>query len=346
MEFSECRQKVFQDLVSVVDREVAPSKVFLLLGGIRAGIYQYNAKGLPFFIPSGVEMMHYPAILGRFELDYNKISIDKVIKNCKRDSHYLDKKILILLFLDSILENCKKTNFEDNIFGDSQLTIKGLDFKQNRVILNHENTKHYWVDIDVFREIESRKKISMTNQLCIYELDREEIRQNQYFVSYIGTSSEELLRSCSQQFMKERKIRITDNCIRYDGNLAYHFMEKSLLGLLNEYKGCQDDDRKKKIESYVRGMMLQYKRFATVGSEGNYRNEFAHILFNMGTGYAEVAQAWKTISMMWIQMTLEITKLLAQRENVMEEILNCMIKFHKEIAKIELEQMKVLEEIM
>ncbi len=346
MEFAECRQKVFQDLVSVVDEHVDPSQVFLLLGGIRAGIYQYTAKGLPFFIPSGIEMIHYPAILERHGIAYRKVSIDSVLANCKKDSDYMQKKMFIMLFLDSILESAGQNYMQDNMFGDSQLTIKSIDLKQNRIILNHENTKHYWVDIDVFREVEKRAQISMANQLCIYEIDREQMRQNQSLVEYIRTPREELLRSCCWLFMKNRRLQVMDNFIRFDGKIAYQFMEQTLLSLREEYSKCRDYDRREKMQRYVRGVLLQYKRFASVSSDGNYRNEFATILFEMGKPYAEAAKGWKKISTDWIQLTLETTKLLACKKDVTEELLDCLTVFHRETSKCEFEQMEALIEVM
>lgn len=264
MEFTECRQKVFQDIVSVVDNKIDFGKVFLLLGGIRAGFYQYTAKGLPFFIPGGIEMLHYPYILEQHNISYRKVSIDEILRNREQNPEYMEKKLFILLFMDSILETRNKEELQDNMFGDSQLTIREIDLEQSRILLNHENTKHYWVDIEVYREVEKKRNISMTNELCIYELDKQQLRCNYLLNAYIHTSDKELIKNCVEQFEKNRKLNVTENCIRYDGRIAYQFMENNLLALSKEYRRCKEQGRQSNMEHYIRKMSLQYKRFASL----------------------------------------------------------------------------------
>jgi 2'-5' RNA ligase len=348
MEFNECRQKVFLDIASVLDNRIDSEQVFLLLGGIRAGIYQYKRKGLPFFIPGGMAEIHYPRILEMHGIEYRQISIDTLLLNVAYATDYLDCHILILLFNESILRKRTLEEVQQNVFGDSQLTIREIDIDQNRIILNHEDSCRYWVDLKLYQKIEQMDQISFTNKICIYEIDKRRLHLNLKLIREINRPKAELLKYSVAEFMKEHKEIVKTDFIRFDGKSSYKFLLQNLCSLRNEYKSCNNQIRFELMKKYIDVMANQYKKFTTVGSEANYRNEFAAILSSLDgeINLGKSVVAWKEISLKWIQITLRLTKLLADEHHRTMEILDELIDFHEDISKREFQEMEILMEVL
>lgn len=341
MEYRECREKAFFDIISCIQPDICRWKSFLLLGGIRAGLYIYMKSNLPFFIPTGFSKIHYPYILEQYKVEWERVKISELIRKSESDICYQNDNVFILIFNDSMLRTREYEDISFGMFGDSQLTIKKIDLIHNKIVLNHENEQKYWIDIKLYEKIE-RDSMSIANDIAIYRIGKQSLRNNKDLVRYINQDPCKLLYNMANIFLLDKSEIVKKGLLRLDGKIAYDYLATQLLELKKTYLQSRKYEQKQYIEQYIFALVIQYKKFITVGSDANYRNEFVDILQAVEIDLVPYVAEWKDIALSWTKLTIELTKLLKSKDNSHIEILDLLLEFHKIIGKREFETMTQL----
>lgn len=123
--------------------------------------------------------------------------------------------------------------------------------------------------------------------------------------------------------------------------MSYEIIINNLIKLKEKYIVSKN---KENMRRYLRVFISNLKRFITMGSEANYRNEFVDVLNYVFKEYMtsdveESIKIWKDISMRWIKITIIETKLEKKQlsDKVIIECLDNFISFYKEILELERE---------
>lgn len=342
MEYRECRQNIFLELFSEVSKTISLQKQFLLLGGIRAAVYVTRKDNIPIFVPTGFAKIHYPSILQRFNIEYEKERINEFLDKTEKKKLYEGDFFYIAPFNDSMLRTRDYKSVNHELIGDSQLLIHELECDTNKIIFAYgKDVQNYWIDMNVYREVEKNIKLFVSNEFCVYKISKEKLRKNKTLRRKIELPLVELLNRNAEAFFVEEKREYYENTFRLDGLGSYRYLMQNYQNLKKVYLSSTDSVRKMQILTYITMCLKEFKRFVTVGSEANYRNEFVDVLqvcdrkgeVDLKTSIEE----WKNITLRWNRIIMELTKVLA-KEKTEESVLtgiSVLIEFLSTICDAE-----------
>lgn len=341
MEYRECRLKTIYTIFSEGGVKIDIQKIFLLIGGIRSGIYISNVNSMPIFTPNGLAKINYPYILDKFGISYKAISLESFL-NKYRDKKYKEN-MFIVLFNSSMLRERKYENISGDLIGQSQLLVRDVDYKNKKIILDVENSDEHWIDFDVYKQVEKKSLWLVGDALYIYEIDKSLLRSNKKIQQLANIDNKKILKQNLENFQKDEKEVYYENnkTLRIDGYMSYEIIINNLIKLKEKYIVSKN---KENMRRYLRVFISNLKRFITMGSEANYRNEFVDVLNYVFKEYMtsdveESIKIWKDISMRWIKITIIETKLEKKQlsDKVIIECLDNFISFYKEILELERE---------
>ncbi len=351
MEYRECRQNIFLELFLEASKAITLQKQFLMLGGIRAALYVTKKCNIPVFVPTGFAKMHYPEILQKFNVEYEKERIGQFLDKTEETKLYKSDFFYIAPFNDSMLRTREYNSVNYNLIGDSQLLIHELERDTNRIIFAYgKDVQNYWIDMNVYRKVEKDIKLLVSNEFCVYKISKEKLRKNETLRREIEIPLTEQLKKNTEAFFVEETRKYYENTFRLDGLGSYRYLIQNYQNLKWSYLSSTDDIRKTQMLTYIAMCLKEFRRFATVGSEANYRNEFVNILQvcegGMKVDLKASIEEWKSITLRWSRITMELTKVLA-KERTEESILfgiSVLIEFLNTICDAEEKGMKNLRD--
>lgn len=276
MNYRECRQKSIQQILKVLDQDITMQKTFLLLGGIRNGMYYFNYNNIKLIGLSGCAEINCPGIFEILNIDFKTIPADQFIEHYRYGENRSENVYVIPVMRE--LLNTKEVDMDKTmLIGHSYFTVKDVD--DEKIIFHTiDDSAMYYIDLDVFRQVNNKKHWIMESDFNVYEINKKKLLQNESLREMMKKSEEELLYENVQEFLMDREETGEEGTVRKDGRQVYDLVAEHLSNMKRKLEELEGTDRYENFIKYVYFQLANFRKFIAAGSDGYYRTEFCDVL--------------------------------------------------------------------
>lgn len=347
--FRECRLITINEVFKEIKSDVSIEKTFLAIGGIKAGVYIIEIKGLKFIVPTGCGEVNNLELCEMFEMEYEKVDVELFTEKFLEDTDYRNDNIFILPCSGSIFNKRDIGDLSKLMIGQSSLMISHIDVEECKVyLLSNQEEKSYWVDLNIFKSLRDKKSWPMGETVKVFKINKLDIRQSKKLDQILKKRSLELLINVVQDYKCNTRLEFPDGVIRLDGLETYLFTINHLKKFLVKLQSEESENNG--LQRYVYLQLKYYHMFIVSGSNGYYRDEFAksidYVLKDISLDEKfQIRDEWRNISRKW----RGLGRCLGQYLKEGHQLINCieyLITQLDEISKKEIIAMSNLEKVL
>lgn len=329
-------------------------QVFLILGGIKNSLLYIQHKSVKLFIPSGFTDISCPFVFEKFGLPYQAITVSDYLQRYKEEEDFKTEYIAILPFSSEILHVRELDYVDLTLFGQSYLPVHSVDSEGNRFILrtDDEQDDSSWIDIEVCLQLEHSHSWLLENNLSIYILSREQLKQCPFIQNIHQLDVKELLEEMATAFLKNTHVDFNDGVVRIEGDQVYVHFIKQFEKCADALRNTESQKQQALILKYVKVELRYFRQFILAGTDGYYRNEFAEVLKVLfdDSNPSKILniKQWELISKKWRVLGRKLDMRLKRNKDIEEWIntLEVLVKHFQSIQLLETSAIQDLKQIL
>lgn len=344
LNFRECRMVTLYEIMNYAcSGTISMEKAFLMLGGIRNGIYYFKLDNIQVIGTGGAEEINCPGIFELLHIEYSVLEPQQFLQQ-------LDEKVLdenryfyVVPVLPEILNKGIQELGKIGTFGQSFFIIE--EIRDGKIYLKFDQVETY-LDIEVLRTLTIDEKWVIESSYGIYRIDKMKLKTNEFLHKLGEISTKKLLLYCVKRFTKSSKMEGDFGTVRIDGPEVYALVCKHFADMRDFLEKQVEEKKRKAFTNYVYIQCLHYRKFLLSGTDAYYRNEFHYILnetFGQVPKFSEHLKKWDELEAQWRNHGRMLSKCCTYR-GIMENselCLNNIVEFWEKIGQTELE---VIEE--
>lgn len=347
MNFRECRQNSIYRILKILDNDLTIQKTFMLLGGIRNGMYFLNYHGINLIGLSGCAEINCPGIFEILGVEFSCIQPDSFIQLFHQANNKKNNIYIIPILRDML--NTDKVDLDKLlIIGHSYLVVKSIDEK--RIYFDTlDDNDDYYLDIGVFNKMNNKSQWVIESDFCVYEINIDKVSKNNKLEEFVNRSEKELLYDNVHNFLKNEKATGDCGTVRMDGEQVYEIVENHLLNMRKNLELVKNTDKYDNFTKYIYLQLVNIRKHIAAGSDGYYRVEFCDVLSNCtNTKIEDNIKKWNCIVSNWRTMGRKLAQVTNMKylEHNADEALKNLIKSWNEIKHLEIGAMNELAGIL
>lgn len=332
----------------VCDGNVSMEKSFLMLGGIRNGIYYFNLGNYKVIGTGGAEEINCPGIFDVLHIDYECLEPQQFVNRIDSENLEMDKYFYVVPVLPELLNKSVNDLTKIGSFGQSFFM---LDKIEDGKIYFRFDVQETYLDMDILRLLNTKENWVIESEFNIYKISKEKLKENTFINRMNKISMEKLLMHSLQRFTKHSKISGDYGTVRIDGVNVYQDVCDHFTNMKIYLEKLSSDKEIKCFVNYIYIQCTHFRKFILSGTDAYYRNEFRYILEELYGERVEFAQnlkEWEELEILWRNFGRKLSKYKTYKSimNNTKQYLDTVIDFWRSIGDKELSVVKECKELV